>query len=78
MRKIMQSAFALGALLVPALHAAPALAQLNKSYVSNNGSDFNSCNIPTLACATFAGALAKTNAGARLPSSPSASMDQWQ
>ena len=65
MRKIVRSAFALGALLVPALPAAPALAQ-PKTYVSNTGNDFNSCVIVGAACATFAGALAKTNPGGEI------------
>ena len=66
MRKTRLSAIAVAAMLVPALHAAPALALLNKSYVSNTGSNANSCADALNACATFAGALAKTAAGGEI------------
>ena len=66
MRKAILATIAVGTMLVPTLPVAPALAQLNKSYVANFGGDGNSCADVLHACATFAGALAKTNPGGEI------------
>jgi hypothetical protein len=47
------------------LHAAPAQAQLSRTFVSSFGSDANNCDHPT-PCRTFFGAHAKTNAGGEI------------
>jgi len=63
MRKAILATIALGALLVPALDAAPALALNNMSFVSHSGSDGNSCADVFNACRTLQGATDKTAAG---------------
>src|SRR5262249_3250945 len=55
---------ALAASLV--LAGAPALALNTKSFISNGGNDASSCLNILNACATIAGALAKTNAGGEI------------
>jgi Right handed beta helix region len=59
------SALIIATLLALGLHAAPAQAQLTRTFVSANGSDANDCSRGA-ACRTFAGALAKTNAGGEI------------
>jgi len=63
MRKILLSAAACAALLVPTLAAAPALALNAVSYVSSAGNNANDCATAATACATFQGAYSKTSAG---------------
>jgi len=66
MRTTMLSLTALGAVLA-ILHAAPAAAvNLNKTWVSHNGSDSFDCASPATACATFSGALGKTVSGGEI------------
>lgn len=43
----------------------PAVAQLNRTWVSSSGSDYNTCSI-SLPCRTFAGALANTAVGGEI------------
>ena len=62
MRNVILSAVTLAAVL----NAAPALALNAKSYVSNGGSDGNSCASPAAACATFQGAHDKTAPGGEI------------
>ena len=49
-----------------ALHSTPALALNLKSFISNTGSDANSCLNAANACATLIGAIAKTAAGGEI------------
>src|SRR6266481_9627937 len=53
------------ALFAAALHAAPAQAQLLRSFVSGIGSDSNACT-RTAPCRTFAFAITHTNAGGEI------------
>ena len=57
--------FCLGLLLMLGLSAAPAHAQLNRTWVSSTGSDSNTCSQAS-PCATFSGAHGKTNAGGEI------------
>jgi hypothetical protein len=65
MLKTRLSAIAVAAMLVPMLHAAPALAQNAKSWVANYGSDGNTCTL-ALPCATFQRAHDQTNSGGEI------------
>jgi hypothetical protein len=55
----------LAAVTLPALAAAPARAQATRTWVSGLGDDDNACS-RTSPCKTFAGALAKTQAGGEI------------
>jgi hypothetical protein len=55
----------LSVILLPALYAAPAYAINFHSWVSNSGSDSASC-LEASPCATFAGAMAQTEAGGEI------------
>ena len=55
----------LAAVALPALAAAPARAQVTRTWVSAVGSDVNPCS-RTAPCQTFAGALVKTQAGGEI------------
>jgi hypothetical protein len=61
-RKVALSLAILAAMLLPALYAVPAQAQVYHTWVSHSGSDGNSC-IQTSPCATFAHALSQTADG---------------
>jgi hypothetical protein len=76
MRKIVLSLAVLSAILLPALYTAPAHAQNIHSWVSHSGSNVNSC-IQSSPCATFAGALAKTNDGGEVSCLDSGSFDMF-
>jgi hypothetical protein len=65
MRKITLSLAVLAAILLPALHAAPANAANFHSWVSRNGSDGNNCTA-TSPCATIGGALSQTADGGEI------------
>jgi Right handed beta helix region len=62
MKQATYSAGALGLAFIAALPCAPAQAQLPQTFVSAGGLDSNTCDRST-PCRTFAGALARTNAG---------------
>jgi hypothetical protein len=64
MTKIAPAVFAFATLLL-CLHAAPAQAQLTRSFVSGTGSDSNNCGRLT-PCRTFAFALTQTAAGGEI------------
>ena len=59
MRRIASPLNVLGAVLVLSVHAAPALAQATRTWVSGVGDDANPCS-RTAPCKTFAGAISKT------------------
>src|SRR5579859_6624884 len=65
MRRIASPLTVLGAALVLCLHAAPALAQATRTWVSGVGDDANPCS-RTAPCKTFAGAISKTAAGGEI------------
>jgi hypothetical protein len=65
MRKLALSLVVLAAILLPALHTAPAHAANFHSWVSHGGSDVNLCNSAS-PCATFAVTLAATADGGEL------------
>src|SRR5580700_4996111 len=52
--------------LVPALHAAPAQAQENRTFVSSTGNDSNNCINAATPCRHFAAAYAATPAGGEI------------
>jgi hypothetical protein len=62
MKKIARLFAVLLALLLPALHAAPAHAQLFHAWVSHNGNDGNNCT-EAFPCATFTRALSQIGDG---------------
>ena len=63
--KVTRLSFCLGLLLILGLSAAPAHAQLNRTWVSSTGNDANTC-AQASPCATFNGAHFKTNAGGEI------------
>jgi len=56
----------LAIVLVPALHAAPARAQENRTFVSSTGNDSNNCTNTATPCRHFAAAYAATPAGGEI------------
>src|ERR1700692_1525200 len=56
----------LAIVLVPALHAAPAQAQENRTFVSSTGNDSNNCTNTATPCRHFAAAYAATPAGGEI------------
>jgi hypothetical protein len=64
-RKLARSLAVLAAVLLPALHAAPAHAQNNHSWVSHGGNLTNNC-VTTSPCANFARAFLFTNDGGEI------------
>jgi hypothetical protein len=65
MRRIASPLNVVGLVLVLCLHAAPALAQATRTWVSGVGDDANPCS-RTAPCKTFAGAIAKTAIGGEI------------
>jgi hypothetical protein len=65
MRKIGLSLAVLSAILLPALWAAPAYAQVPHTWVSHNGDDANTCTLGS-PCQTFTFALAVTANGGQI------------
>jgi hypothetical protein len=63
MRKLALSLTALGTILIPASHGAPAWAQNQKSWVASNGIDSATCGARPTPCKTFQFAHNHTNPG---------------
>ena len=74
--KVTRLSFCLGLLLMLGLSAAPAQAQLNRTWVSSTGNDANTCSQAS-PCATFSGAHGKTNAGGEVNCLDSGSYGQF-
>jgi hypothetical protein len=65
MNKIRFSHLVFAGALAAVIHAAPAHAQVTRSWVSATGNDGNPCS-RTSPCQTFAGAISKTNPGGEI------------
>ena len=64
-RRLATSLAVLAAILLPALHAAPAHANLFQTWVSQNGNDGNDCSEAS-PCATIGQALSQTSDGGKV------------
>src|SRR5215813_3790315 len=65
MKRLSVVASILATIFVIGLHAAPALAQATRTWVSGVGDDANPCS-RTAPCKTFAGAISKTASGGEI------------
>jgi hypothetical protein len=76
MRKIGHSLTILAAILLPALHAAPAHGALFHTWVSHSGNDANACTL-TSPCASFTRALSQTGDGGEITCLDSGNFDAF-